>query len=261
MCRTGQPGNLIEQAPVRVLLHLGGNHDVGLPPPSRNAGPRRRQPPQQTRRPQAVLPRLQIMDPAHPKTPFFPCQVPHCEEPTVMEEDVSRSFNISRTLRQNYIRWLPRGRHSCGCGSGWLAQWFFSRRALGGGQSEIVPRVAPSRPILRILARPQIRLHFLRRPSFPIDYQLHPFLPISRGLGCESSRRRRRRWFRWAADCRPSHVYWVPQALSEGRNGTFYPSIVVLARRYPLPEAHFDVVSRGRSFIDNGVGGGMFSNS
>jgi hypothetical protein len=58
----------------------------------------------------------------------------------------------------------------------------------------------------------------------------------------------------------PTYVYWVPRPLSIGRDGAFLrPSIVVSTGRHPLPEADSDVASRGRSFVDNGVGRGVFS--
>jgi hypothetical protein len=40
-----------------------------------------------------------------------------------------------------------------------------------------------------------------------------------------------------------TRIYWVPRALSAGRDETFHPPITVPPWRYPLPEAHLDVVS------------------
>jgi hypothetical protein len=116
------------------------NHDVESLPPSRTPGSHRRPPTRHTGRAQKLLPRLQIMDPAHPKTPFRQYRIPHREETAVMEGDVSGSFDISRPLHRNSIRKLPPGAHGCGCGSG-LDQRFFSRRALGCEWRQcIVPR-------------------------------------------------------------------------------------------------------------------------
>jgi hypothetical protein len=67
----------------------------------------------------------------------------------------------------------------------------------------------------------------------------------------------------WDADHHPApgptHVYRLLVTLFEERDGTVHPSIVVPPGQYPLPGAHFDVIFRRRSFIDNGVGGGVFS--
>jgi hypothetical protein len=53
-----------------------------------------------------------------------------------MEEDVPGSFDISRTLHQNSICWLPRCHHSCRWRSRWMDHRFLFRRAFRGGRSQ-----------------------------------------------------------------------------------------------------------------------------
>ena len=58
--------------------------------------------------------------------------------------------------------------------------------------------------------------------------------------------------YRQAVDRRPTfkltHVYWVLGTFPR-RDGIHRPSIVVLARSSPLPEAYFYMVSRGRPLL------------
>ena len=184
-----------------------------------------------------------------------------------MEGDVPRSFDISRTLRQNTVRWMLSHHHSCGCGAGWLDHRFHLRRELGVGQScNALPRVIHQfRPIPRHLIRHQISPRGLCPPFVLANTRPRPFIPPSPRPGCTQYRRGgdpERWWFGWAVDRRPAfkliHFHWVPGVISGERNEIHRPSIVVLARWSPPPEAHLDLVSRGRSFVDNGVGGGVF---
>jgi hypothetical protein len=51
-----------------------------------------------------------------------------------------------------------------------------------------------------------------------------------------------------AADWHPvlelTRVYWVSQAPPAGRSKAYHQLVVVLPRRYPLPEVYLEVVSR-----------------
>ena len=119
---------------------LPKTYNVGSPPPSRNIRPLNRPPARRPEDAREVLSRFEIMDPTHPNSSFRPCRVQSFGGRAIVEEDVSRSFNISYPSRQISLPQLHRCHQSCGCGRGPLDQRFLSRCALGGAQSCSVGR-------------------------------------------------------------------------------------------------------------------------
>ena len=102
-------------------------------PPTRIARSRRRFSPRLKRHPRELLPRFEIMDPAHSKVHFLPHRVPNLRPPGIVENHIFRSFRLSRVLFQNPGHRQPsRYRGGCENGRGMLDIGFFSCCALGG---------------------------------------------------------------------------------------------------------------------------------
>ena len=137
------------------------NHDVESVPPAGTARPHRRPSARRRIYAQEMFPRLKIVDPPRPETPFRPYRFPHQGRPGIVERDVSRSFNLSFALRQNSIRWLPRRRHSRRCSRGRLDQRILSRRPFVSGRWRLdLPGVDNlSSSIPRVIIPHQISLH------------------------------------------------------------------------------------------------------
>jgi len=55
-----------------------------------------------------------------------------------------------------------------------------------------------------------------------------------------------------------AHVQWFHGAFSGGGDETYRQLVVIPTWWHPLPETRFSMASRGRSFVDNGFGGGVF---
>jgi len=110
------------------------------------------------------------------KSPFRRGQVPFRRTSQIMEENVSRPFNLSCPACQKPTRWLCPRRHSRR-GSGWLAYKFRPDHALGSEDSQTDPRRVCdlSCPISTILTR--------KRTSPLADFRLHSLISPSRTPG------------------------------------------------------------------------------
>jgi len=207
-CGCGEIGT-IGQSPER-------NHDVESTSPTRTVGPYYRFSARHGTCAQELLPRLKIVDPAHPEAPLRPYQVPRRRAPEIVGGDFFRSFNLSFALHQNSIRLLRPRRRSRRCRGGWLDHRFLSRRPPGGWRLSIgLPRAdSLSRPIPWVVTYRQIAPHGSPRPFIYSEARLRPFVPSSRGSDRNHHRPRRTgRGFPRAVDRRPApeftRLYWI----------------------------------------------------
>jgi hypothetical protein len=211
------------------------------------------------------------VDPAHPKTPFRRYQAPQRDL-----RSWKKTFPDPSTSPARYTKTL-----SVGCPQvvravdaevgGWITG--FSRvvhldlglSRLTGFDQPAVPLVpfhgfSPVIKSLRVVLRPSPLAIINLILSFPLLEDLA--VSIDRdGIGQTTAMvpKGTRSCQPAAQPLDPTHVYWVPRASSEGGMEPFTRRLLSLPGGIHFRKLTLTYHSRGRSFVDNGVGGGVFS--